>query len=147
MIVLSHPDWWLDHVDELVDGLRVAAQSPERDEPAQARDDEVVIADPGWWAERVDELTEALARAADREPPDLDLDIDVLREQRARDEQVYEAPDLDLDIDVLREQRARDEQDHEAQDLDLDALREQRMRDPEPYYRPPEQDHDHGLER
>ncbi len=28
MIVLSHPEWWLDHVDELVDALTVAAQAP-----------------------------------------------------------------------------------------------------------------------
>jgi hypothetical protein len=49
VIVLSHPGWWLDHVDELVDALTVAARAPERDEPVQATDQEVVIADPGWW--------------------------------------------------------------------------------------------------
>lgn len=45
MIVLSHPEWWLDHVDELVDALTVAAQAPERDEPVQAGEEEVVLAD------------------------------------------------------------------------------------------------------
>jgi len=36
VIVLSHPEWWLDHVDELVDALTVATQAPERDEPLRA---------------------------------------------------------------------------------------------------------------
>jgi hypothetical protein len=70
VIVLSHPDWWLDHVDELVDALTVAVQTPETGGPVHATDQEVVISDPGWWLEHLDELEAGLAEAVrEREPP------------------------------------------------------------------------------
>jgi hypothetical protein len=81
VIVLSHPEWWLDHVDELVDALTVAANAPERDEPVQATDHEVVISDPGWWLEHLDELEAGLAEAVrEREPPQQEglIDLDTL---------------------------------------------------------------------
>lgn len=59
-----------------------AVQAPQRDEPAVAREDEVVIADPEWWMQHPGELLDGLVMAeALREPPGLDLDA--LREQRA----------------------------------------------------------------
>jgi hypothetical protein len=71
VIVLSHPEWWVDHVDELVDALTIAADSPEANELAfpgadelLASADEVVVADPAWWLDHVDELLDGLARAA-----------------------------------------------------------------------------------
>lgn len=60
MIVLSHPEWWVDHVDELVEALAIAASSPEAHEPDLAGVDEVEIADPAWWLEHVDELIDGL---------------------------------------------------------------------------------------
>lgn len=62
--MLSHSEWWLDHPDELVDALTVAARSPESHVPPPARDTEVVISDPAWWLEHMDELTDALRVAA-----------------------------------------------------------------------------------
>jgi hypothetical protein len=43
VIVLSQPGWWLDHVDELVDALTVAAQTLEQDEPVQATRHQAVV--------------------------------------------------------------------------------------------------------
>ena len=62
MIVLSHPEWWLDHVDELVDALSVAATLPDVDEPV--RDTEVALSHPQWWADHPDELRAVLQEAA-----------------------------------------------------------------------------------
>lgn len=64
MIVLSHPEWWVDHPDELVDALTIAASSPEADEPDLAGAGEVEIADPAWWLDHVDELIDGLNQAA-----------------------------------------------------------------------------------
>lgn len=103
VIVLSHPEWWLDHVDELVDALTVAARDPERDEPVQATDDEVVIADPGWWLEHIDELEAGLAEAVrEREPPQREgsIDLDAWL-SRARDDPEPE-PEHDRDHGIER---------------------------------------------
>lgn len=68
MIVLSHPEWWVDHIDELVDALAIAAQSPEAKAPDLAAGDEVVVEDPGWWLDHIPELIDGLSRvAAERE--------------------------------------------------------------------------------
>jgi hypothetical protein len=118
VIVLSHPEWWLDHVDELVDALTVAAQEPERNEPVQAGDDEVVVADPGWWLKHVDELTDALAAAA------------AIRERQERVQRT--------------EQRQAIEPDHAW--VDLEALRRAREQQPTPPH-DPSRDHDRGIDR
>jgi hypothetical protein len=77
VIVLSHPEWWLDHVEELVDALTIAASDPERDEPVRATDAEVVIADPGWWLEDIDELEAGLAEAVREREPQREGSIDL----------------------------------------------------------------------
>jgi hypothetical protein len=70
MVVISHPEWWLEHVDELVDALSVAATLP--DEPDRIAETDVALSHPGWWAEHPDELVEAL-HEAERQPPRIDL--------------------------------------------------------------------------
>jgi hypothetical protein len=75
VIVLSHPEWWVEHGDELLDGLAIAAQSPDASEldfpgadELLADADKVVIVDPAWWLDHVDELIDGLSRAvAERE--------------------------------------------------------------------------------
>jgi hypothetical protein len=80
VIVLSHPEWRLDHVDELVDALTLAARLPDVDEPV--RDDEVALSHPDWWAEHPDELRAVLQEAArEREPPWIDLDVELRAER------------------------------------------------------------------
>lgn len=54
VIVFSHPRWWRDHVNELVDAL-TSPRAPERDAPDAGERYEVVIADPGWWLHHIDE--------------------------------------------------------------------------------------------
>lgn len=118
VIVLSHPGWWLNHVDELVDALTVGAQTPEPDEPMQAADEEVVIADPAWWLYHLDELTDALATA-----------------ERIRERQVENAREN-------REPQQPSEPEHTW--VDLDALREARQQQP---MRDPDRDRDRGNDR
>jgi hypothetical protein len=80
VIVLSHAEWWLDHVDELVDALTVAARLPDVDEPV--RDDEIALSHPQWWADHPDELRATLEEAVrELEPPWLDLDAELQRER------------------------------------------------------------------
>jgi hypothetical protein len=98
VIALSHPEWWLEHVDELVDALSIAAQTPETGEPIHATDEEVVISDPGWWLEHLDELQAGLAEAIrEREPPQRDGSwdlVDVLNKARE-----YPTPEPERDRD------------------------------------------------
>jgi hypothetical protein len=78
--VLSHPEWWLDYVDELIDALTVAAALPDVGEPV--RDDEIAISHPEWWAEHPDELCAVLQEAVrEREPPWIDLDAELRAER------------------------------------------------------------------
>ena len=78
VLVLSHPEWWLDHVDELVDALDTATTLPDVDE--LIRDDEVALSHPGWWAEHPNELRAALQEATRELEPWLDLDAELQRE-------------------------------------------------------------------
>ena len=72
-VVVADPAWWLDHIDELIDGLRQAAgpepilRLPDRDlrrrrlkRPPRGR---VLISHPTWWIFHADELEAAIREA------------------------------------------------------------------------------------
>lgn len=64
VIVLSHPKWWLDHVDELTDALATAAALRERQERVQETEQRQPVEPEHTW---VDLAT--LRRAREQWPP------------------------------------------------------------------------------
>jgi hypothetical protein len=135
-VVLSHPEWWIDHPDELADALRIAAQAPERDQAVETTADEVRIEDPGWWADHVDELVDGLGRVEtfrEREAQDRDDtaakprqqwgDIDAMIARRA------ERIDADRSVDLPERTQPAQREDLP---LEPDALRHEHAPQPPP---------------
>ena len=58
-VVITQPGWWIDHIEELIEGLCVAATMPD-EQPVFDAANSVALDQPGWWAEHPDELRAAL---------------------------------------------------------------------------------------
>jgi hypothetical protein len=65
-VAVSDPAWWLDHMDELLDGLRRAVLPRDgfgRPVVTWPLPGHVMISHPRWWVDFPDELEEALREA------------------------------------------------------------------------------------
>ncbi len=109
-VAIVDPAYWLEHIDELIDGLQSAARIQEVAGPdtlVLAEKDTYLLFDPAWWAAHRDELQDAL-RTALREHVDERagqkrswLDVG-----RALKDSVRRPPDREPD-------RAPEDRDHE----------------------------------
>jgi hypothetical protein len=58
-VVIIRPEFWLEHLDELVEGLRIAATMPDERHVFDAGAS-VVLDQPAYWIDHVDELRAVL---------------------------------------------------------------------------------------
>ena len=99
-VVITQPEWWLDHMDELIAGLRIAATMP--DEPTVFHGANfVTIDDPAWAADHAEDLRRILREAAEHEQQAqqfIDLDA-ALRDAYERDDTGRPSPERDRGIE------------------------------------------------
>ncbi len=128
-VVITQPGWWLDHVDELVAGLRVAAEMPNETTVFHGAD-AVTIEDPAWAADHVEDLERILREAAEVE----------------QSAQQFSDIDRALRGTYERDDRPPPERGHQDPDLtfDLDSTLKDAREHPPPE---PEQDRDHGIDQ
>lgn len=106
-VVITQPEWWIDHIEELIEGLRVAATMPDEQHVFDAANS-VTLDQPGWWAEHPDQL-----RAALRESITLEAQAQRWLDIDAAMKRAYERPEPNV-RDLLRDSQPPDHsEDHD----------------------------------
>ena len=87
-IEIVDTEWWLNHMDELVAALHVAAELPDADQaitPWWAS--KLIVSSPQWALEHIDELRAGLEEGANRLGPQPEPRIsDLLRNAKPPDD-------------------------------------------------------------